>query len=155
MAKSGKRLVIGSFCSIAPGVRIFLGGEHRTDWASTYPFNMFWTGVKDMDKVRSSKGHVIIGNDVWLGETCLILSGVRIGDGAVIGANTLVTSDVPPYAIMSGNPARLLRFRFNPETIESLLTIAWWNWTDEKIKEFLPLMESPDIGAFIEAARHP
>src|SRR5208283_2957437 len=105
------------FCSIAPNrVTIVLGGQHRPDWVSSYPFNDLFIEFKRFKGSPVSKGDVIIGNDVWIGLDAVILSGIKIGDGAVIGSNALVTKDVPPYAIVGGNPAKLIRYRFDEET---------------------------------------
>jgi acetyltransferase-like isoleucine patch superfamily enzyme len=150
----GATLEIGAFCSIAKGVKIFLGGEHRTDWITTYPFGVVWKR-NEIKGHPSTKGDVVIGNDVWLGEDCTILSGVKIGDGAVVGTGAIVVQDVPPYAIVFGNPARVMRYRFDKNTIESLLEIQWWNWSDEKITDNLPLLSNSDIGKFIKKAIEP
>lgn len=106
--REGASLKIGSFCSFSTEVKIFLGGEHRTDWVTTYPFNKLWKSAKTFTGHPSTKGDVIIGNDVWVGHAAVILSGVMIGDGAVVGANAVVTKNVPPYGIVAGNPARLI-----------------------------------------------
>ncbi len=146
----GTRLKIGNFCSIASDISILLGGEHRTDWVTTYAFNVTWAGVAGhIEGHPKTKGDVIIGNDVWIGKGAMILSGVTIGDGAVIGAKAVVTKDVPPYAIVAGNPARIIRYRFDDETIRKLLAIAWWNWPDEKIASAMELLLSDDINKFI------
>jgi len=148
---SDSTLRIGSFCSIASVAQIFLGGDHRLDWVTTYPFSQFWEEAKNIKGHPITKGDVIIGNDVWVGTDALIMSGVKIGDGAVIGARAVVTKDVPPYAIMVGNPARLIRYRFNDSTIQKLLEIKWWDWDNELIVKFLPLLSSPDIHNFLES----
>ncbi len=149
---SGRTLRIGSFCSIAPGVRIFLGGDHRIDWVTTYPFSELWEQAKQFSGHPASKGDVVIGNDVWIGNEALILSGVTIGDGAVIGARAVVTKDVPPYAIVAGNPAKLIRMRFDEATVAALLEVGWWDWNDAEIERSLPLLLNDDIQAFLRSA---
>ncbi len=149
----GATLRIGAFCSIAAGVKILLGGEHRVDWVTTYPFSMLWKKGHHITGHPKTKGDVIIGNDVWIGSEAVIMSGVKIGDGAVIGIRSVVTKDVAPYAIVAGNPARLIRKRFDDATIQHLLELKWWNWTNERIEEMLPLLLSSDLDAFITGAR--
>ena len=150
--KEGASLKIGSFCSFSTEVKIFLGGEHRIDWITTYPFNKLWESAKAFTGHPSTKGDVIIGNDVWVGHEAIILSGVAIGDGAVIGARAIVTKDVPAYGIVVGNPARLISKRFEEDIIQRLLKIAWWNWEDDKIQKFMPLLLNDDIMKFISEA---
>lgn len=139
------KLKIGKFCSISGNVIIFLGGEHRNDWVSTYPFNALLKNYEYIKGHPKSKGDVIIGNDVWIGREAVILSGVKIGDGAVIGACSLVTKDVEPYSIVGGNPAKFIRYRFKKEIIDSLLDIKWWNQELEEIAEIIPLLQSEKI----------
>lgn len=146
------QLRIGAFCSISNEVTIFLGGEHHIDWVTTYPFPALWPSASHIKGHPLSKGDVVIGNDVWIGYKATILSGVTIGDGAVVGAHSLVTKDVPPYTIVAGNPAKIVRKRFDDATIERLLKIAWWNWDDQTIEHFLPLLLQNDIAAFLTAA---
>lgn len=151
--KEGATLKLGAFCSFAAGVKIFLGGEHRTDWVTTFPFPALWKEqAGHIQGHPKTRGDVIIGNDVWIGAEAVIMSGVRIGDGAVVGARAVVTRDVPPYAIVAGNPAVLIRLRFAEQVIERLREIAWWNWSDERITRLMPLLLSERIEDFISAA---
>jgi len=149
-ASSGARLRIGQFCSIADGVKIFLGGEHRTDWISTYPFPLMLPSAAGFVGHPATRGDVVIGNDVWIGHGALILSGARIGDGAVIGAASVVGREVPPYSIFAGNPARHVRLRFSETQVSVMLRIQWWNWPIEKITAELPWLLSADVDAFIQ-----
>jgi virginiamycin A acetyltransferase len=133
-----ERLVIGRFCAIAAGTRFLLAGaEHLMLGVSTYPFTIFggeWAArTLDLVTAMPSRGDTVVGNDVWIGYQATILPGVRIGDGAIIAAKSVVTSDVPPYTIVGGNPARPIRHRFEPEDIERLRRAAWWNWPVELI----------------------
>lgn len=149
------KLVVGNFCSIASGVSIYLGGNHRTDWVTTYPFGHIHTAKFNKFNGAghpATKGDVIIGNDVWIGADARIMSGVTIGDGAIIANNSHVVKDVEPYSIVGGNPAKLIRHRFTSEQINKLLEIKWWNWDDQKINKFTPLLCNPDIDKFIAAA---
>lgn len=146
------QLKIGKFCSIAEGVCIFLGGNHRVDWISTYPFSALleeWGSVIDIVGHPATKGNINIGNDVWIGFGAIIMSGVTIGDGAVIGASAVVTKDVAPYSIVVGNPAKVIKKRFNDEDIEVLLKLQWWNWPPEKIKRSIELLCSENINELI------
>jgi acetyltransferase-like isoleucine patch superfamily enzyme len=147
--RAARALKIGRFCAIAYGVVIILGEEHRIDWVTTYPFSRLFPKAKRFPGHPRSKGDVIIGNDVWVGRDALILSGVEIGNGAVIAARSVVAKDVPPYSIVAGNPAKLVRFRFNKSVITDLQRIAWWNWSLSKIEEAWPFLLSSDIEAFI------
>lgn len=151
------KLKIGNFCSIAGGVSIILSSAHRADWVSTFPFiqaedTTIMDHIEDNSKrgLLSSKGDVIIGNDVWIGRNAIILSGVKIGDGAIIGAGSIVTKNVNDYEIVVGNPAKHIKYRFNREEIEGLKKIQWWNWPIEKIMENRSLIESSNIKRFIE-----
>ena len=149
----GATLKIGGFCSIADGVKIFLGGEHRLDWATTYPFTALWECVWHIKGHPKTKGDVIIGNDVWIGTEAIIMSGVTIGDGAVVGARAVVTGDIEPYAICAGNPACFVRKRFDDTIIQKLLELEWWNYTDSEIAELLPFMLNKNINKFIIEAK--
>jgi chloramphenicol O-acetyltransferase type B len=145
-----ERIEIGSFCSIAERVVIFGGGEHRTDWISTYPFaEVFDIPEKRIVGHPASKGTTRIGNDVWLGFQSTILSGVEIGHGAVIGANAVVSRDVPPYSIVVGNPGRVVRYRFDLSVISDLVQIAWWDWPIGKILQHADLLSTHDIASVI------
>jgi acetyltransferase-like isoleucine patch superfamily enzyme len=146
------RLSIGNFCSIAEGVEIFLGGNHRVDWLSTYPFpsqTSYFPEARNIKGHPATKGNVVIGNDVWIGKGSMIMSGVTIGDGAVIGARSVITSDIEPYSIVAGNPARLIRKRFDTEIIQNLLKIKWWDWPIGKIKKNVHLLCSNDIAQLL------
>jgi acetyltransferase-like isoleucine patch superfamily enzyme len=148
------RLRIGKYVSMAEGVRIALG-NHRTDAVTTYPFaalNRWWPSAPTGTEDHTTRGDVVIGNDVWIAAGAFIGSGVTIGDGAVIGAMAVITRDVPPYAVMAGNPASRVRYRFAETTIRDLLELAWWNWPDEVVDRYLPLMLGGDAETFIAAA---
>jgi len=148
------KLTVGNFCSIASNVRIYLGGNHRTDWISTYPFGHVHQNVFnrfDGNGHPSTRGDVVIGNDVWIGDNVTIMSGVTIGDGAVIANNSHVIKNVEPYSITGGNPAKCIKYRFTPEQIEKLLRIKWWYWEDEKINRYTPSLCSNEIEDFLES----
>lgn len=140
------RVSIGRFCSISFGVKIFTGGNHRVDWITTYPFGHLRPTSLHMEPVA---GHpappqpVTIGHDVWIGRDVTIMSGVAIGNGAVIAANSHVVSAVPAYAIYGGNPARLIRYRFDDRTIARLMTMAWWDWPLEKVMASVDTLCAP------------
>lgn len=142
------KVKIGKFCSIASGVTIYAGAEHRMDWVSQYSFNKF--DISAQKDIIRSKGNVVIGNDVWIADGALILSGVTVGDGAVIGARAVVTKDVGPYEIVAGNPARHIRYRFREDQIQKLLDIRWWDWEIEKIEESFEVLLDNDIDQFIK-----
>ncbi len=148
--REGSSLTIGRFCSIATGARILLDGNHRVDWLTTYPFPNFFVQHANNREYVSGKGNVNIGNDVWIGMEAMILSGVTIGDGAVIAARAVCAKDVPPYAIVAGNPARVVRYRFEEDVIAALLKIRWWDWPIQDVQRAIPLLLQTDIGKFIE-----
>lgn len=133
----GDRLVIGKFCAIGKGVEFVMNGaNHRMDSFSTYPFNIMghgWEKVTPDLKDLPLKGDTVVGNDVWIGQNVTVLPGVHIGDGAIIGANSVVSKDVEPYTIAAGNPIGPIRKRFDDETIRILLRLKWWDWSAEKI----------------------
>lgn len=143
---------IGKFCSIADNVKMIIGGEHRTDWVTTYPFGCEIDGFRPNPAYYAAKGDIHIGNDVWIGMNATILSGITVGDGAVIGADSVISRNVEDYEIVAGNPARHIRYRFSEEQVDALKRIRWWDWPIDKIKRFVPLLESPDIDSFIRAA---
>lgn len=139
---------IGKFCSISSFVNILSGGEHNIELISTYPLKNLFQNF-GIDPNCRSKGPTIIENDVWIGMNVIILSGVTIGNGSVIGAGSVVTKDVPPYAIVAGNPAKIIKYRFTDDEIRKLLKIQWWNWPTNKIKENIDCFyDNPQ--AFIE-----
>ncbi|MGO2958680.1 MAG: CatB-related O-acetyltransferase [Acetobacter sp.] len=147
------RLRIGKYCSIAREVLMILG-NHRSDTVTTYPFkdiSFAWPEAADATDDHSTKGDIVIGNDVWIGARANIMSGVTIGSGAVIAAAAVVTKDVPPYAIVGGNPAHVIKYRFPEKTIERLLAIAWWDWPEALIRERMQLLMSDNINGFLQA----
>jgi acetyltransferase-like isoleucine patch superfamily enzyme len=142
---NGTDLYIGKFTSIGPGVKIFLDyGGHNGSLVSNYPFQHLYKNIFDGQKYYTSngrnKGDVHIGNDVWLGMDVIVLNGVTINDGAIVGANSVVTKDVEPYEFVAGNPATHKRYRFDKEIIELLLKLQWWDLDDQKIKEIMPIL---------------
>jgi acetyltransferase-like isoleucine patch superfamily enzyme len=143
-------LEIGSFCCFGPGVAILLGSEHNPQWVTTYNFDLIYDKFRDTVGRIWTKGNIVIGNDVWIGQDAFILSGVRIGDGAIIGACSVVAKDVAPYSIVVGNPAREIRKRFDDDTIAKLLKIKWWDWDINRIKENLPLLLSNNVKEFVD-----
>lgn len=144
-ANQGTTLRVGAYCSIASGVQIFLGHHHRTDWVSTYPFPAFFEEARHIPDFEVSRGDVTIGSDVWLCANCTILSGVTIGHGAVVATGSVVTRDVEPYAMVAGNPARVIRWRFDGETRQSLLQTEWWHWPVSEIKEITEILCSKNV----------
>ena len=150
----GDKLIIGKFCAIARGIEFIMNGaNHRMCSATTYPFNIMGGGwEKSTPKLEDLplKGDTVVGNDVWIGQNVTVLPGVHIGDGAIIGANSVVTKDVPPYCIVGGNPARFIRKRFDEETIEFLLNLKWWDWSAEKITENLDILCNSDLSKIRE-----
>jgi acetyltransferase-like isoleucine patch superfamily enzyme len=145
------RVRIGRYCSIAAEVAIMPGGNHLTTWVSTYPFRIRY-GLEGAghDGHPATKGDVVIGNDVWIGNGALILSGVTVGDGAVVAARAVVTKDVTPYAIVAGNPARVVAHRFSEDQREQLLRIRWWDWPEEVVLERVAELNGGDIEVFLE-----
>jgi acetyltransferase-like isoleucine patch superfamily enzyme len=142
-------LKIGKFCSIADNVQIIIDGNHRSDWVSTYPFNILKSFPNNPGHPEG-KGNMTIGNDVWIGKNVIIVPGVCIGDGAIIAAGSVVIKNVEDYQIVGGNPAKPIKYRFNEEQINALKKIAWWNWDLERIKKEVHLLQSDNIDTFIK-----
>lgn len=149
------KVVLGKYNSIGRDCNFFLHANHRPDWITTS--SQLWGPVTpeiaDMHMKMghpSCKGDIVIGNDVWIGAKSTIMSGIKISDGVVVGAGSTVTKDVPPYAIVAGNPAKIIKYRFSEDIIEQLLQIKWWEWDENKIKENAMLMWSPNIEIFIK-----
>ena len=136
------RLIIGKFCSIASGVRfLFNSANHALGSLSTYPFPLFFEQwglpAGQVTQAWDNKGDIVVGNDVWIGYQAVVLSGVKIGDGAIIGARAVVTTDVPPYTIVCGVPAGPIRKRFDDDTIRRLQAVRWWDWEPERIRRYI------------------
>lgn len=149
---NGDRLKIGKFCSIACGAKfLFTSGNHSLRSLSTYTFPIFFEewglDAKDICSAWDNKGDIVIGSDVWIGYEALILSGVTVGDGAIIGSRAVVTKDVPPYTIVGGVPAKPIRRRFDGAVIERLEKLRWWDWDIEAIRRSIPAIQSGDIAA--------
>lgn len=146
------KVIIGNFCSIASGCKVYLNANHRKDWITTYPFGHINQNVFSSFNGHghpTCKGDVIIGNDVWIASNVTIMSGIEIGDGSIIANNSHVVKDVEPYTIVGGNPAKYISHRFNKELISKLLEIKWWYWEDSKINQYLPLLCSDDYEKFL------
>jgi chloramphenicol O-acetyltransferase type B len=146
----GTVLRVGAYTSIADDVHIFLGGNHRTDWLTSFPFPALLPEAANIEGHNTTRGDVIIGNDVWLGSGSTILSGVIIGNGAVVAARAVVTRHVEPYAIVGGNPAKFIRWRFDEKTRSLLNDSAWWTWPEDEIKKILPILCSDKVDEFAE-----
>ena len=154
-------LTVGNFTCIAGGVKIFLGGNHMLDRLTIFPFGYTHDKQGNPEPFMKADGYinpmtngsVVIGSDVWICTDATVMSGVTVGHGSVIACRCHVVKDVPPYAIVGGNPAKLIRYRFTEDQIDSMLQIRWWDWTDEKINENIPLLCSNNISAFIEKHR--
>ena len=146
---------VGNFCSIAPGVRMLIHGEHRTNLATTFPLrtllypSMGMKGVVGCSNLDAFSDPIEIGHDVWIGQNALILSGVNIGTGAIVAAGSIVTKNVLPYAIVAGNPAKLVRFRFSEDTIRKFLNSQWWDLEDDDILKLEPYFYSEDVDKFL------
>lgn len=153
----GDRLIIGRFCAIARDVRFIMNGaNHRMSGFSTYPFDIFangWERVKPTLDQLPFRGDTVVGNDVWFGYEAVVMPGVRIGDGAIVAARSVVTADVEPYTIVGGNPARPLRRRFADDVVAELLAIRWWDWPIERVTRHLEAIVGADLDALRAAAR--
>lgn len=147
----GDKLIIGKFCAIARQVKFIMNGaNHKLSGISTYPFQIFGNGWEQVTPELGDlpyKGDTVIGNDVWIGYDVLIMPGVKIGNGAIVSSRSVVVSDVPAYAVVGGNPAKVIKKRFADDVIERLEAIAWWDWPIEKITNHLSLIVSADINA--------
>jgi virginiamycin A acetyltransferase len=150
----GDRLIIGKFCSIAAEVRFIMnGGNHATSWLTSYPLPIFGNGWElPVPPAWPNKGDTVVGNDVWLGNSALIMPGVTIGNGAIVATAAVVTKSVPPYAIVGGNPATVLRYRFDEATVERLLAIKWWDWDGGKIARNMAALCAGDVAALERGA---
>lgn len=148
------KLVIGKFCAIAAETRFIMTGDHKLDAISTYPFPIFghgWESAFNVDDLPV-KGDIVVGHDVWFGYGSLVMNGVTIGNGAIIAAGAVVVKDVPAYSIVAGNPAKVVKMRFDEKTIARLQNIAWWDWDIEKINKHLKLLCNLDIDQLEKAA---
>lgn len=147
----GDKLIIGKFCSIARGVEFVMNGaNHPMDGVSAFPFGIFIDGQPAIPKeIVKNKGDTVIGNDVWIGQNATFMPGVKVGDGSIIGANAVVAKDIPPYAIAVGNPARVVKMRFDDATIQKLLKINWWDLPVEVIEANFELLQDKNIERFI------
>jgi len=143
--RPGFSFSVGSYCSMAEGIVVLLGGEHDIDWVSTYPFIERWN-IKDLNNIVTPKcrGDITIGNDVWIGHGVTILSGTVIGTGAIIGAGSVIRGDIPPYTIMVGAPAKAVRKRFTDELCEKLILTEWWKFEKDFLEPLVPFMNNPN-----------
>lgn len=149
------KLVFGKFCAIAAETRFIMTGDHKLDAVSTFPFPIFQNGWETAYEITSLpvKGDIIVGHDVWFGYGSLIKGGVTIGNGAIVATSAVVVKDVPPYAIVAGNPARVVKMRFDEATIARLQKIAWWDWDIQKIHQNLKLISNLNIDALEEISK--
>ena len=152
----GDKLLIGKFCALARGVKFIMNGaNHKLSGISTYPFQIFgdgWEKVMPETGDLPYKGDTVIGNDVWIGYEALIMPGVKIGNGAIVAARSVVAADVQAYTVVGGNPARPIKARFAPDVAARLEALAWWEWPIEQITRNLPLIVSGDVEALSACA---
>lgn len=152
----GDKLKIGKFCAIAKDVKFIMNGaNHKTSGISTYPFQIFgngWEKVMPKEGDLPYKGDTEIGNDVWIGYEATIMPGVKIGSGSIIASKSVVTNDIPAYSVIGGNPAKVIKYRFDKNTINELLAIAWWHWSAEKITRNLEPIVGCDLSALRKAS---
>jgi acetyltransferase-like isoleucine patch superfamily enzyme len=163
LARKARGSRIGNFCSISDGVTFSFLGKHNYAWVSTYPFYDFYDfwgfedklwqkGKPDKEKIEATP--IIIENDVWVAANVVFKEGVVVHNGAVVAMGSLVTKDVPAYALVGGNPAKVIKYRFTQDHIDALQEIAWWNWPDEEIKKILPFLLSEDVEALIRYSKN-
>lgn len=152
----GDKLIIGKFCAIAQNVKFIMNGaNHKLNGISTYPFQIFgrgWEKVMPPLTELPLRGDTVIENDVWLGFDSLVMPGVRIGNGAIIASRAVVTANVPPFAVVGGNPARILKMRFSEERIAQIEAAAWWNWPTEHIARHLDCIVSGNVDELLHVA---
>lgn len=153
----GDKLIIGRFCAIAEGARFIMNGaNHAMSGFSTYPFNIFGHGWEHGFDAKSwekeVRGDTVLGNDVWIGMDAVVMPGISIGDGAIVAAKAVVTHDVPAYAVVAGNAAKVVKMRFDKRTVARLIEIAWWHWPVEKISRNLDAIRGSDLTALEAAA---
>ena len=163
LAQKAKGSRVGNFCALSDGLKFSFLGKHYYNWVSIYPFYDFYDvwqfedevwhkGKPDAKEIKAEP--IIIENDVWVASNVTIKEGVRVGNGAVVAMGSLVTKDVPPYALVGGNPAKIIKFRFTEGQIEELQSLAWWNWTDAEIKKIVPMLLSEDVDSLINYAKN-
>ena len=146
--KDVDKLIIGNYCSIGSGTVFMMAGNqgHRTDWVSTFPFHFQANIFKNSKNPYKKSGDTVVGHDVWIGSEAMIMAGVTIGSGAVIASRAVVTKDVEAYAVVGGNPAQLIKYRFSADEIEKLLKLKWWDWSEDKVKEKMKALCSKEVG---------
>jgi len=145
---------VGKYCSLAEEIWAMFYQDHRVDWVTTFPFPELWNIPVRGGIDRTDPETIIIGNDVWIGAHVTLLSGAKIGDGAVIGAYSVVAGKIDPYGIAVGNPARIVKKRFSDDEISQLLEIRWWDWPREKIIKYVDFICNPNVGEFIRLAKN-